>query len=492
MTALTRWAFRSRFLYDIDSVNFALALRRFDPAVHQPHPPGYFLYVLLGRVSDTAFHDANTALVAISIAASCGTVMLIYELASAWFGADAARFAGCVFVVSPLAWYHGTVALTYAVEAFFSALMGYLCWRVWRRETRFVLPAAATLALAFGFRQSSIVVLGPLVLVAFRRVPLRLRMLGALAFGLALAAWSIPMLEAAGGARAYVSSLWSLWQLVPARQTVLTSPVFTSLARAASIFWIFVLSFGPAVLFSIWARFLARGDGPGCTVITAFTWTWLLPGLLVFTLVYLKFVNSGYLLVLMPPVCIWLGRWTSDWYSRCGLRRTAKTGLLFSAAALNTAVFFFAPLYFSYSAVSRTQRELQAVIGSVREVARPGNTVIVGFDSHFMGYRHAGYYLPEFLVLEFPEVPLHSGTVVFAMQNRNTQLLQHLKTSSFRNFILFPLPSSDKEYREYMQEVCARFPSGVLRATTQNGIELVSGPVSALATLFPNTTPGNQ
>jgi hypothetical protein len=35
-----RFAFRSRYLYDLDSVNFALAMERFDPRVHQPHLPG--------------------------------------------------------------------------------------------------------------------------------------------------------------------------------------------------------------------------------------------------------------------------------------------------------------------------------------------------------------------------------------------------------------------------------------------------------------------
>src|SRR5918995_6312034 len=38
-------------LEDIDSINFALGLREFDVARHQPHPPGYPLYVALGRVS---------------------------------------------------------------------------------------------------------------------------------------------------------------------------------------------------------------------------------------------------------------------------------------------------------------------------------------------------------------------------------------------------------------------------------------------------------
>ncbi|MEP6960970.1 MAG: hypothetical protein ABI995_02770, partial [Acidobacteriota bacterium] len=40
-TLATRYATRSRVLYDLDSVNYALALDVFDPAVHQPQPPGY-------------------------------------------------------------------------------------------------------------------------------------------------------------------------------------------------------------------------------------------------------------------------------------------------------------------------------------------------------------------------------------------------------------------------------------------------------------------
>src|SRR6266849_6614081 len=38
-------------LEDIDSINFALGLRHFDPAMYQPHPPGYPIYILLGHLS---------------------------------------------------------------------------------------------------------------------------------------------------------------------------------------------------------------------------------------------------------------------------------------------------------------------------------------------------------------------------------------------------------------------------------------------------------
>jgi hypothetical protein len=485
LTALTRFAFRSGFLYDIDSVNFALALQRYDPAVHQPHPPGYFLYVRLGMLSNAIFDDANTALVAISILASCGTVALIHLLASEWFapesaGRAAAGFAGLIFVCSPLAWFHGTVALTYIVEAFFSALIGYFCWRVYGGAKHFVLPAAAALGLAAGFRQSSLLVLAPLFWFSVRRAPRGLRLWGTGALGLTLLAWAIPMLYAAGGIDAYFSSLWSLWRLVPARQTIVTSPLFTTLARMSLIVAIYAFCFGLAALLPL------RATKPENGSLRIFTWIWLFPGLALFTFVYLKFVNSGYLLVLLPPACAWLGWWAAHWYNSSSLPVVIRVVLLAGAAAINCGIFLRAPLYFSYREVQRSHQELTAALASIRRIASPKDTIIVGFDSHFLGYRHAGYYLPEYLTIEFPEVPLASTTGVFAMHHKDTRMVSRLHVGSFREFLLFPLPASDNEYREYMQHIRDRFPAGALRISTQDGLEILTGPVSALPVLFPN------
>ena len=38
-------------LEDIDSINFGMGLRYFAPELHQPHPPGYPVYMPMGRVS---------------------------------------------------------------------------------------------------------------------------------------------------------------------------------------------------------------------------------------------------------------------------------------------------------------------------------------------------------------------------------------------------------------------------------------------------------
>jgi hypothetical protein len=105
--AASRILFRSHLLYHVDSVNFAPALRRFDPTAHQPHPPGYFLYVCLDRLVNLLLPDANAALMAISIAASCGAAWMTHLLMEEWFGGRPALIALVLFLVSPHCLFHG-------------------------------------------------------------------------------------------------------------------------------------------------------------------------------------------------------------------------------------------------------------------------------------------------------------------------------------------------------------------------------------------------
>ena len=481
MTAAARFTFRSHYLYDIDSVNFALALKRFDPSAHQPHPPGYFLYICLGRLFNAVFHDANTAFVAISILFSCGAVAAIYALAHNWFGRSSAQFAGAIFVFSPLAWVHGTVALTYIVESFFSAFTGYLCWRICCGSARYITPAAFVVGVASGFRPSSLLFLGPLLLFSLWKASFRQAAGGAGVLALTLAAWFVPMIRISGGG-AYLSSLVSLWLAVPSRSMVFNSSAANSLVRAATIAGIYCLCFGCAAILPFVRN---RASSPINRPKTVFTRIWIAPGLVFFLFVYLKFVNSGYLLVLAPPVCIWMGLWASCCYANLRMPAVWRILAVAGCAAVNTAIFIAAPVYCSYGEVRRFERELRSIVSDLPRIASSRDTMIVGFDSHFLGYRHAGYYLPDYLTVQFPEVRLTSGMRIFAMENGNTRLEASLETPSVRDFILFPLPADDGEYTGYLTQVLKRFPPGELRTITQGGREFVAGPVADLRFLFP-------
>ncbi len=478
--ASTRFAFRSRYLYDLDSVNFALGMGRFDPRVHQPHPPGYFLYICLGRLLNTFLHDANLALVLLSIAASCGAVAVIYRMALEWFGPGAARIAGGLFLFSPLAWFHGIVALTYSVEAFFSALLGYLCWRVACGEEQWIVPAGLVLGISAGVRPSSLLFLGPLFLFSMVSATPRGRLRGAATLLLTLIAWFVPMIVASGGIGAYFGALFSLWRIVPAKDTVFNSSPGTSIARACTIVLIYFLCFGAASWAPLGARHATAADSRK----KLFTAVWIAPALAFFTLIFLKFVNSGYLLIAAAPACIWLGFWASEWYRNASWHRLSKQAAIGVCVAANVLIFLFSPLYCSYRSVRRFEAQLEGIQRALPRAASANDTLIVAFDSHFLGYRHAGYYLPGYLTVEYPEVKLGEGTRVFAMYERDTRLLAGLPAGSYTRFVLFPLPG-EASYREYVQKVSKPLPGQSLRTARAGGYDFVTGPISDLPLLFP-------
>lgn len=299
--ALTRFVFRSHYLYDVDSANFALAMQRFGPRVHQPHPPGYFLYVCMGRALNTLCHQANLVLVILSIIASCAGVIVIWKLARDWFGAGAALFSGLLFLFSLLGWFHGTVALTYIVETFFSALCAYFCWKTEHGRQSWIILASIALGISGGVRPSSLLFLTPLFLYSLRKVSVRTAFVGVMAVVAATLAWFLPMLVASGGARPYFESLASLWLMVPSKGTVFNSSPANSIARAVTIVFIYVLCFGMASVVPFTVR---HRHEPVERSKRVFTLVWIIPALCFFTFGYLKFVNSGYLLLLLPPACI--------------------------------------------------------------------------------------------------------------------------------------------------------------------------------------------
>src|SRR3972149_11100567 len=96
ITVFTRVPFGSRLLYHWDSIQFALALKKYDITLHQPHPPGYFLYVMLGRLFNLFINDANTVFVSMSIIFSGLTIVAIYYLGKEMYDKKIAILAALI------------------------------------------------------------------------------------------------------------------------------------------------------------------------------------------------------------------------------------------------------------------------------------------------------------------------------------------------------------------------------------------------------------
>src|ERR1051326_7949602 len=129
----SRWSIAPKYLYYFDSANFALSLERFDPARHQPQPPGYPLFVALIRLIHLRVADPQRVLLIPGVLAACAATLLIYILTIDLFGRRAGVFTAALLASTPVFWFGG---VTNQVRVFLSLSVLGVGWLSWRALTR--------------------------------------------------------------------------------------------------------------------------------------------------------------------------------------------------------------------------------------------------------------------------------------------------------------------------------------------------------------------
>jgi 4-amino-4-deoxy-L-arabinose transferase-like glycosyltransferase len=195
-------------LYAFDSANYALAVSTFyNVAFHQPHPPGYPLYVFFARAIDLLFHDANRSLVLEGIGWSALATACTIGMGRALFGRASGLLAGGLLVFTVGFWGYGEVAYPYVALAGETATLALLAHAVMAGRNRLILLLGLVWGISAGVRWDAAIFCLPLWLWALWRVGWRLR-LGSVALGaLVVVAWAIPMILLTGGWDVYRQAL---------------------------------------------------------------------------------------------------------------------------------------------------------------------------------------------------------------------------------------------------------------------------------------------
>ena len=242
--ALAHAPFLPSSLEDIDSVNFALGVRDFDVADHRPHPPGYPVYIALGKIAVAVAQigvDAEQstiearALGALSLIAGVAAIWLLYRLFESFSRGprselDVSAFAAAAITACcPLFWYLAVRPMSDLPGLAFALAAQACLMLAWRRQRpdaggdrrlapavmaasgRMIVAGAFLAAIAIGVRSQTMWLTVPLLLlVLFDRIGRGVA--GALLGGGTMFVaggllWGIPLLIASGGLSAYLAAL---------------------------------------------------------------------------------------------------------------------------------------------------------------------------------------------------------------------------------------------------------------------------------------------
>lgn len=345
------------YTFEFDSANYSLGVQHYNVGLHQPHPPGYPLWIVASKVTAAIVGDVRIAQTLLAALFAIAAVAVFFILAREILG-DWGAFAAAGFLAfSPPVLLYSSVQDTYTVDLFASCAIAWLV--VSRLEgfasrLGFVYVAAALLA---GFRLSAILFLTPILMV-LAVAAIRQRLWGALCRGILQAllmgaVWFVPTAILIGGVSKW-NALNNAQSLSGARASSILygapAGVYWNMVGNASVQLALAL-FAASLLTLLWIAF-GRGRADRMPPAPARKWDtwwfyllWAAPCLLFDFLVHCP--KPGYLLLSLPPLVLLLMKAMRLWIlRRAGSvenRQTAWFWTLVAGVSLSLALAY-APL----------------------------------------------------------------------------------------------------------------------------------------------------
>lgn len=407
LVTATRWPVAPKYLYYFDSVNFALALDEFSPALHQPQPPGYPLFVGLTRLIRLVIRSPEDVFLVTGILASTAAVLLLWALGRRMFGPASGLLAAALLIVNPAFWMGG---ITNQVRIFLALGATAAALPAWRavepgQARRPLIALFAALGIAAGFRPVETLLLIPLVLWTWRRTrrPWSDLFIGVAILGATLAAWMLATHAATRGQVNLAEIFWVYAQ----EQFRGSSAVFgAGAAAAADMFWKAIVWNGTGVLAWIWAAPFHRAwrIDPRLRLHLEFLAVWFLPAFLFSAFIHIGDPDQA--LAAIPALCLAGGAVLARFVQARSVQPLARVAL--AVLALNAALFFLPPGRLaraaSFRAVRNIDREVTAALESIASLRNRTPLAIIHYGA-ITSWRQLEYYFPGDFVFVVSQNP---------------------------------------------------------------------------------------
>jgi dolichyl-phosphate-mannose-protein mannosyltransferase len=419
-TIFTRFLFATKYLFEWDSVQLALGMRNFSIINHQPHPPGYFFYVYLGKYINSFVGNANYSLIIINIVFTIIAAILFYNIALKIFkDKKLSILAGIIFITNPFIWFHGEFVNIYIIDSLFALVYFYLSYSI-IKENKKILPLFTLLfAIGIGFRQSLVIFFAPLyIYTAYYYLKKEKNylyniLLNAILFVITTLSWLIPTAYLTGGLKEFLEITISQYSTsTTATAFISLSKIQNAIKQTGNTLKLFFYS-GGLLSISIIFSFLA-GKLKFNKKIKSIFWFWFLPSFLFYSFVHLG--KAGYIMTITPLILI-LGiasiyKIKSIKYKYLAISIVIlfqTVSFLFNLEGLvniRKALINVSPYTMNAINLRNNDHRIEQIIKSVRDYNPQKTIIITEGDSPYIKQRtnfikngrHLNYYLPEYSI----------------------------------------------------------------------------------------------
>ncbi len=384
-----------------DGPQYSIGIVRYSLTQDTPAPPGYPIYIAMGKFFYVFTHDPHLALLIISVLFSGIGVVIFYLAGQRIFNQSVGIINALLFLSGPTFYFFGLTAYAYGITPVISTALALVVFLIAREKKKLGFLLGLLFSLAIGFRIQDIFFLTPLFFYGLYCLPKNQKIVASISFILITFVWLFPLLNVVGGLQEYIR-LCSTF----AQNDSLPSPgIMYPIINRMTIVKGFFLSFSIGLLFLLFYPYTFLHQPKGKIIkknakMFLFFALWIIPSLL-FNL-FIRSDHAGHQMTYLSGTALLI--------AYAIYKVTYKSKLFFIASVFlivssNLFTFFrdrdpnftmpYVATSFHYSEIRKNDIKLGSKIQYVKTHFSPQSTLII--TSSYL-WRPIMYYLKDYQV----------------------------------------------------------------------------------------------
>lgn len=204
---ITRIGLVEKFQSHWDGPLYSIAVLKYNLLQQTPPPPGYPIYIALGKFFNFFINEPHMALLLVGVLLSGIGVVAIYYFGRALYGETVGVISALILLSSPSFYFFGVTTYGYIGLPTTTALLALGIYSVFVKRKREIIFVPIIFSVSIGYRPQDIFFIAPIFLLYLSQFNFREILKIVLTVFCASLLWIVPVASSTGGIYEYISIL---------------------------------------------------------------------------------------------------------------------------------------------------------------------------------------------------------------------------------------------------------------------------------------------